>query len=97
MRVKTDLHAGQEYYNFTFEDCDKIRNYWKDQAQKMQLFADKGVMSPGLYFPPAVYSYEPKPGGAQPPATPTPPATGDTLSCGWVGGIHYPDMSGVCG
>ncbi len=99
MKIRTDVQAGA-VYDMTFEECDRIRNYWKEQAQKMQAFASSGVMQPGLLFPPAVYNNEP---GKQPPVTtppPTstpPPATGGQSGCSWVNGVYYPDYSGFCG
>ena len=90
MKIKTDIHAGM-----TFEQCDNIRNYWKNQAYLMQKYAKTCSPQSGLYFPPAVYNNEP---GAPvtPPPTPQPPVQSGS-GCGWVNGVYYPDQSGVCG
>lgn len=95
MKIKTDIHAGM-----TFEECDQIRNYWKNQAQLMGQYSKTCFSPAGLYFPPDVYNNQPqaKPPAPPQPPSPTPPQPGPQGSgCGWVDGVYFPDQSGLCG
>lgn len=95
MKIRTDIRAGM-----TFQDCDRIRNYWKQQSALMQQYSKTCIQPHGLFLPPAVYNNEPgiQPTPPTPPVPPTPPMPGPVTSgCGWVNGIYYADRSGVCG
>jgi hypothetical protein len=66
----------------TFAECDAQRSWWKQQAQLMEQYANNVNAGP----PSGLWLAS---GG-----TSVPPATG---SGGYVGGVYYPDKSGVCG
>ena len=78
MKIRSELKAGR-----TFEECARERDWWKNQANMMEEYANSKKNTPpaGLWFPPSA---------AQLPTTlPTRPTTTSTTK-------YYPDMSGVC-
>lgn len=79
MKIRSNLSAGQ-----TFEQCDQQRNWWKQQAELMEVYAKSSSSTPpaGLWLPTS---------GS--PSYPSYPTTGG----GYVNGVYYPDQSGVCG
>jgi hypothetical protein len=85
MKIKTNLSAGM-----TFEECDQQRNWWKQQAQMMNAYLQSSDTYPpaGLWYPCAT-----TPPPTYPPTTYPPTTSGG----GYVNGVYYPDMSGVCG
>lgn len=78
MKIRSNLSAGQ-----TFTECDQQRNWWKKQAEMMEVYAKSSSKTPpaGLWFP-----------TTGTPTYPTYPTGG-----GYVNGVYYPDKSGVCG
>ncbi|MBP1692212.1 MAG: hypothetical protein H6Q37_95 [Chloroflexi bacterium] len=85
MKIKTNVCAGM-----TFEECDAQRNWWKQQANMMESYANSTATYPpsGLWFPCQTQPYPPAP----PPTPPTPTTCG-----GYVNGVCVPDVSGTCG
>lgn len=79
MRIRSNLTAGM-----TYEECDQQRDWWKEQANLMESYANSSGKTPpaGLWFPTSGQ-----------PTNPTYPTTGG----GYVNGVYYSDMSGVCG
>ena len=64
----------------TFEQCDQIRNYWKGMAQ-----------SGSCYTNPT-----PPPSNTTTTTPPTSQPTYPTSGGGYIGGVYYPDKSGIC-
>lgn len=114
MKIKTDIHAGACYT--TAQGCYDQRDFWKEQARNMEMYAKGQQSTAGLYvspYPPKGYSGswagqqvtnapmtiecintatgQPVTPPTKPPTTPPTTGTG-----GWVGGVYYPDRSGVC-
>jgi hypothetical protein len=83
MKIKTNIYAGM-----TYEECDKQRSWWKNQASMMEtyLYTKNSYPPTGLWFP--CQGNPPSGGGTTPP----PPSGG-----GYVAGVWVPDMSGTCG
>lgn len=88
MKIKTNLYAGM-----TFEECDKQRDWWKNQANMMESYYNSSSYYPpsGLWFP--CMGNPPYGGGGGTTPPPTPPPSGG----GYVNGVWVPDMSGYCG
>jgi hypothetical protein len=76
MKIRTDIHAGD-----ALSQCQSQRDYWKNQAIKMEAIAKGPTPNPN-----------PNPWPPYPPQ-PTPQPQGG----GWVGGVWYGDHSGWCG
>lgn len=86
MKTRTNIHAGAGEPEMAggfdpLKACKKEKDYWMFQAQKMEAIAN--CTKPTYPQPP----YYPQP-------SPTPPAP---VGGGWVGGVWFPDKSGVCG
>jgi len=102
LKIKSDIHSGQ-----TFQQCDQVRNWWKEQAHLAGKWAKNPSQIPaGLYVPGVTNVVPPAYPPVAPPSTPptapaTPPTTppsGNPTTCGgYVNGIYYPDRSGSCG
>jgi hypothetical protein len=78
MKTRTDVRAGSE-----LSQCQRQRDYWKDQAFRMELIARR----------PAPVVPQPAP---QPIPQPTPNPSG-SAGGGYVGSVWYSDRSGWCG
>jgi hypothetical protein len=103
LKIKSDIHSGQ-----TFQQCDQVRNWWKEQAHLAGKWAKNPNQIPaGLYVPgvtnvvPPTYppvETAPPTTPTTPPTAPTTPSSGHPTTCGgYVNGIYYPDRSGSCG
>jgi hypothetical protein len=79
MKIRSNLHAGD-----ALRDCQRQRDYWKNQAYRMEQIAS----GPGPIYNPQPPTY---------PTTPTTPTYPTTPVGGWVGGVYYSDKSGWCG
>ena len=51
MKIKTDVHAGMSY-----AECDAQRDWWKQQAQMMESFANEAGAGCVSFFPGQVNS-----------------------------------------
>jgi len=78
MKIQTNLRAGMN-----LQQCQRERDYWKAQAERMETIAKSPAPQPNPY-PPTPYPPQPTPQ----PVTPT---------GGWINGIWYSDHSGWCG
>lgn len=77
MKTRTDIRAGD-----ALAQCQRQRDYWKNQAYRMESLAKRPAPQP---LP-------------QPLPQPTPiPNPGGTAGGGYVGGVFFPDRSGWCG
>lgn len=79
MKTRTNLRAGD-----ALRDCQRQRDYWKTQAERMEQIAKSNVVVNPPYYPPST------------PTTPTTP-TNPGYTGGWVNGVWYGDRSGWCG
>ena len=84
MKTATQLRAGYT----TIEECQKDRDYWKAQAQRMQTIANGGVYPPApqppLPPPPIYPTPLPQPVYPTPPTNPSlPRPAGVTDHSGW--------------
>jgi hypothetical protein len=77
MKIRTNIHAGDALRN-----CQRQRDYWRNQAERMEQIAN--APSPRPPQPP------------QPP-NPSPNPSPNPVGGGWVGGVYYNDRSGWCG
>jgi hypothetical protein len=93
----------------TFAECDQQRDWWKKQAEMMEVYAKSSSTTPpaGLWFPTTSPTYPTTGGGyvngvyypdksGVCGTSPTPPTTPPTTGGGYVNGVYYPDRSGVC-
>lgn len=108
MKIRTNILAGM-----TFAECDAQRDWWKQQAQLMEQYANNVNAGPpaGLWLPSGGTVYPPSgSGGGYVNGVYYPdksgvcggtvypsPAPPPTTGGGYVGGVYYPDKSGVCG
>ena len=83
MKIRSELRAGR-----TFEECARERDWWKNQANLMEEYANSNKTKPpaGLWFPTTATQLP-----STPPTYPTYPARPTTGT-----GVYYPDMSGTC-
>jgi hypothetical protein len=82
MKIKCNIRAG------AYSDCDQQRNWWKEQAYLMQVYAKSSSHKPpsGLWIA----------GGSSTAYVP-PKQTPAPSGGGWVAGNYYSDRSGYCG
>jgi len=87
MKTRTGIHAGDsqpEEAITSLQACKAQKEYWQGKAQHME------AVLASCY--PSYPSYPTYPTYPTYPSYPTSPTGG-----GYIGGVYYPDRSGLCG